>query len=452
MPDPAPMPDRVPDANRAVLLCGVLIDGTGSAPRENMAVLVDGARVSAVLPWSAFEGLPRVDSNVAVPIADYRDATVVPGLIDGHAHLCWGSPRSPGWLAVGDQPASIVGWGLSSCVSALAAGITTVVDCGSRSGLALTVRDLVRAGIACGPRVLAAGEAITTTAGHGRDIGITADDAAGMRGAVRDLVARSADLVKIMVTGGATDPHTNRRQPQYSTQELRAAIEDAHRLGRRVVGHANATEGIVRAVEAGIDIVAHCNWLGAEPGTVVLDLPTIKRMAQDGVFVDLNVQGARRPLAETDGVVVDWAAQDDAQPGCRWQLLEPMRQEGIAMYLTSDAFGPAIGSFPEQLGRAGSEWGLGAEELISRVTAIPAQAFGLSDRGMIAAGCDADITVYDGDLRTDWSTLSRPLAVHQRGRLVVSRGRLSPPRIALAHAGEARAQDGLIDDVFRALD
>ncbi|MEJ7704422.1 MAG: hypothetical protein WKF47_12455 [Geodermatophilaceae bacterium] len=104
-------------------------------------------------------------------------------------------------------------WGLSSCAAALVAGITTVVDCGSRSGLALTVRDLVASGVASGPRVLAAAEAVTTTAGRGEDIGIIADDAAGMRTAVRRLVARSADLIKIMVTGGATDPHTNRRRP-----------------------------------------------------------------------------------------------------------------------------------------------------------------------------------------------------------------------------------------------
>lgn len=441
MPDPRA-------AQRSVLRCGVLIDGTGSAAREDIAVVLEDRRVATVAPWGEYE---RQSAATAVPILDYRDATVVPGLIDGHTHLCWGSLHSRAWVELGNDPAAIVAWGLSSSVAALAAGITTVMDCGSHAGLALTVRDLVLAGIATGPRVLAAAEAITTTAGHGEDIGITADDLTGMRTAVRGLVARSADLVKIMVTGGATDPHTNRRQPQYSTEELRAGIDDAHRLGRRVVGHANATEGIVRAVEAGIDIVAHCNWLGAEAGTVVLDLPTIKRMAQNGVVVDLNIQGARRPLAETDGDVADWPG-DSPQPSCRWELLEPLRQAGVAMYLTSDAFGPAIGSFPTQLGRAGSEWGLDAEDLVHRVTAVPAQAFGLSDRGTVEAARDADLAVYDGDLRTDLSTLSRPIAVHQRGRLVVAAGRVSPPRLARAHAEQARAQSGLLDNVFEVLD
>jgi len=434
----------MPDELHTVLRCGVLIDGTGAPAEEDMAVVLAGGRVAEVTRWSERE------RHGADSILDYSDATVVPGLIDAHTHLCWGSPQSRAWADSSDTPAAVVAWGLSSCAAALAAGITTVVDCGSRSGLALTVRDVVHAGVATGPRVLAVGEAITTTAGHGEDIGMAADDVVGMRTAVRRLVARSADLVKIMVTGGATDPHTNRRQPQYSTDELRAAIDDAHRLGRLVVGHANATEGIVRAVDAGIDIVAHCNWLGPDPGTVVVDLPTVERMLRDGVAVDLNIQGARRPLAETDGETLGWP-DGSPPPGCRWDLLEPLRRAGIPIYLTSDAFGPAIGSFPTQLGLAAVEWSLTAEELIHRVTAIPAQAIGLRDRGTIEHGRDADIAAFRGDLRTDPGTLSRPTAVHRQGRLVVAAGRLSPPPVAEAHAAEARAQEGLLDEVFAEL-
>lgn len=437
-----PMPDGALDAPRAVLRCGVLLDGTGAPAREDMAVVLEAGKIGAVTPWRERTG--------PGPILDYGDRTVLPGLIDGHTHLCWGSPQSPAWADLGDDPAAIVAWGLSSCSAALGAGITTVVDCGSRSGLAMTVRDMVRAGIATGPRVLAAAEAITTTAGHGEDIGTPADDIVGMRTAVRRLVARSADLVKIMVTGGATDPRTNRRQAQYSTDELRAAIDDAHRLGRLVVGHANATEGIVRAVLAGIDVVAHCNWLGQEPGTVVMDLPTVDRMSRNGVVVDLNIQGARRPLAETDGEPVGWP-DGTPRPGCRWDLLEPLRRAGIPIYLTSDAFGPAIGSFPTHLGLAGSEWSLPAEELVRSVTAVPAQAFGLTDRGTVTHGRDADLAVFDGDLRVDPTTLSRPSTVLQRGRVVVDAGRLSPPPVARAHAAEAHAQSDLLDTVLTQL-
>lgn len=430
---------------RTVLRCGVLIDGSGAAAREDMALILEGSKVGSIVPWG------RHESDAFARILDYSDATVVPGLVDAHTHLCAGSPSSNAWASLPDDAVAIVAWGLASCSAALAAGITTVVDCGSRSGLALTVRDLLQSGVASGPAVLAAGEAITTTAGHGEDLGTIADNAAELRKAVRQLVARNADLIKIMVTGGATDPHTNRRQAQYDTQELRGAIEDAHRLGRRVVGHANATVGIVNAVQAGIDVVAHCNWLGPEPGTVVVDLPTVREMGRRGVFVDLNIQGARRPLVETDGMPVDWP-ETPKPPSCRWELLEPLREAGVQIYLSSDAFGPAIGTFPADLGLAAVEWNLTAETLIQLVTSIPATAFGLADRGQVETGRAADLAVFPGDLRADPTALGRPAAVFQGGQLVVADGRLSPPAVARRHGQEARAQLRLIDDVFQQLD
>lgn len=173
--------------------------------------------------------------------------------------------------------------------------------------------------------------------------------------AVRAGVAAGCDLVKIMVTGGAIDPPTNRRRSQYGEEELRAAIDDAHRLGKRVVGHANATEGITRAVHAGIDIVAHCNWLGGDPGTVWVEESTVARMAEQGVWVDLNVEGALRDLKSTDGTVVAWE-HPGPHPSARWELLQPLRLRGIGVYLTSDAFGPGIGQFPSALCTAQRRW------------------------------------------------------------------------------------------------
>lgn len=435
------MREQGTDEQCTELRCGVLIDGTGTPAQEDMSVLLQGRRVAAISPWA------DRDHDRGHRVLDCRESTVMPGLVDGHAHLCAGAPQSAAWDALPDDTSSLVAWGLASCSAALAAGITTVVDCGSRAGSALLVRDLVQSGVAAGPKILAAGEAITTTAGHGEDLGTTADDAAEVRSAVRGLVKREADLIKVMVTGGATDPHTNRRQAQYSTEELRVAIEDAHRLGRLVVGHANATEGIVRAVRAGIDVVAHCNWLGADPGTVVLDLPTVEAMARQGTFVDLNVQGGRRPLTETDGRPVAWP---DAlpYPSSRWELLAPLRQAGVRIYVSSDAFGPAIGSFPSELVSAASQWGVAVEDLVHRVTGLPALAFGLDEVGVIERGRDADLIVLRGDLRADPSTLARPMAVFQRGERAVDSGRLFPPAVARAHQDEAHAQAMLLAEVL----
>ncbi|MGI8867660.1 MAG: amidohydrolase family protein [Mycobacteriales bacterium] len=427
--------------------CGVLIDGSGAAPIEDAALILNGGRIAEVGPWTAeHETLFGPGANW-----DLRGNTVVPGLVDAHAHLCLGSPVSAAWSAAEADPVGIVAWGLTAGLAALQSGITTVVDVGSRDGLALRVADLIDAGLALGPRVLAAGAAITTTGGHGEDFGAIADDQVELVRAVRTAVAGGADVIKIMVTGGAIDPSSNRRRAQYSELELRAAIDDAHRLGRRVIGHANATEGITRAVAAGIDIVAHCNWLGAAPATVELDWPTVDAMADRHVWIDLNIEGALRDLHQTDGHIACWP-EGEPFPTTRWELLTPLRRRGVELYVTSDAFGPGIGGFTESLRQLRLRWDLSAEELISLVTGNPARALGLdNDRGLLVPSLRADILVLDGDLRADHNALLRPAAVYRDGTRVASDGWMSLPAVAAASGVEAAAQQDVLTAALREL-
>lgn len=432
-----------------VVRAGVLVDGTGVPAREDMAFAVTGDRLGEVLPWREHPASSEPD---AANVWDLSDATVVPGLIDAHAHVCSGSPDSPSWRYARKDPSRIVAWGLASVSAALRAGVTTIQDVGSRAGLALVVRDLIRHGIGQGPDVLAAGRAITTTAGHGEHIGMAADSADELRKAVRSLVAADVDIIKIMVTGGATDPHTNRRRAQYSEAELAAAFEDAHRLGQRVVGHANATDGIVRAVAAGIDIVAHCNWLGEQPRTVTIDWPTVDRMAKQGTFIDLNLQGATRALGETDGEPIDWEPSERHRFTCRWDVLQPVRERGVELYLSSDAFGPAVGSFSQGLADAAAQWQIDCAELISLVTSAPARGLGLAeDRGALREGLRADFCVLPGDLRADMQVLSRPQRVIKAGEPVAGPTGMELPVAARAHREEAAAQGRLLKEVFTEL-
>lgn len=427
--------------------CGLLIDGSGAAAVEDAALVIDDGRIVQVGAWNAdYDRLSRSSAS-----QDLRGHTVIPGIIDAHTHLCLGSPASPAWTAAAADPIGIVAWGLASGLAALQSGITTVVDVGSRDGLALRVAEVIDAGLAVGPKVLAAGAAITTTGGHGTEFGMRADDQAELVRAVRAAVAGGADVIKIMVTGGAIDPSSNRRRAQYSEQELRAAIDDAHRLGRRVVGHANATEGITRAVAAGIDIVAHCNWLGSDPGTVEVDWPTVAAMADQRVWVDLNIEGALRDLKETDGRVVSWPAGEPV-PNTRWELLAPLRRRGVGLYVTSDAFGLSIGGLTESLGQLHRRFDLPVEVLVNLVTGKPARALGLDrERGQLVPAARADAVVLSGDLRENPDSLLTPVAVYRDGAQVVSDGRVSMPRAAAASGREAAAQRDLLSAVWKDL-
>src|SRR5262249_22324778 len=153
------------------------------------------------------EGWERVDAG---------EATVVPGYIDAHCHVAWGF-RDPVWLAVADDPAQALLYAAHTAEQALAAGITTVGDCGSPGELTLALRAGIERGLIMGPRLFICGPAITTTAGHGDYLGISvmADSADELRKAVRRCVRQGVDFIKVMATGGSADMPSNRLRAQY---------------------------------------------------------------------------------------------------------------------------------------------------------------------------------------------------------------------------------------------
>lgn len=420
--------------SRRTYRCGTLIDGTGALPQHDVALVVEGGLIASIGPWAR-----HADEHEG-QVYDASDATVMPGIIDAHTHLCGASRTIPGASTVPDR-LDIAAWGMVACVSAITSGITTVVDVGSPDGLALRVGSLVASGMAVGPLVIAAGRAVTTTAGHGAEIGIAADTADQVVSAVRGCVGAGAGVIKLMVTGGTDDATpTNRRRAQYTEEQLAAGIADAHRLNRRVVGHANATEGISLAVRAGIDIVAHCNWLGREPGTVEIDGHTVQLMIEQDTHIDLNIEGALRDLAATDGTVINWPYSEPL-PTTRWELLAPLRRLGVKLHLTSDAYGPAIASFPHSLCAVRERWGLPAEEIVWLATGSPAEALGIQDqRGMLVAGAAADIVVLGGNLQADPRAILSPVLVVRDGVEIVADGRVTPSAAAQSGADEAAAQ------------
>jgi imidazolonepropionase-like amidohydrolase len=373
-----------------VIKPGWLIDGTGEPARAETAVLVRDGQIADVGPVAEIEARSGDLEHIESP-----GCTLIPGLIDGHAHAAWGTDAQTGWSAVRGEADLMAAWALAGLQAALAAGVTTVRDCGAPRGVTLGLKRALAAGLAVAPRLLACGPCLTTTGGHGEFIGRTADSGDDLRRAVRELCRSGADFIKIMATGGNMDPETNRLRAQYSVDELRDAIDDAHRLGRQVVTHVNATEGIRNAVAAGADVLAHCNWLGTTDGTIEYDPALAAEIARRGLVVDLNLDGATRPLATGDGWAEDW--DRPGAPRNRWDLLADMRRAGVRMFFSSDDFGPGLASFPHRLAETGSQLELAAEEVIWRATGVPAEALGLEAQvGSIQPDCAADLVLVDG--------------------------------------------------------
>ncbi|MFC7404374.1 amidohydrolase family protein [Georgenia alba] len=403
-----------------VIVAGLLLDGTGGPGVEDAAILFDDGRIVAAGPATA------VLAHPAAADARRRDldtSTLTPGLVDAHVHLAYGRPTDPGWPDMAPRPQGYSAWALAGAQSALSRGVTTVRDCGSPEGIALDVRRLLRTGLVRGARVLACGPCLTTSGGHGEFLGVTADGTEELRARLRDLAPQRPDAVKVMATGGSMDPHTDRRSAQYSTDELAAVVAEADRLGVQVVAHANATEGIRRAVLAGVQVIAHCNFLAAQDGRLDVDHEVIAEMAARKVYVDLNLGAAMVPLREVD------ARQEPPEadvPEDRWRLLRSLPELAPRTFFTSDAFGPAVGDFPDLLAQAARRWQLSLAEVLWRATGLPAEAMGKGATfGSLLPGRVADICVYDGDLRTDPDLLGSPQMVLQAGIPVAGPGRLA---------------------------
>jgi imidazolonepropionase-like amidohydrolase len=269
---------------------------------------------------------------------------------------------------------------------------------------------------------------LTTTNGHGDFIGLIADSASELRNRVDELHDAGVDFIKVMASGGDMDPQTNRRKPQYSSADLKALVHRAHDLSLTVVAHCNPTASIRQAVEAGVDTIAHCNWLGEAEGTIDYDSELADRLLAEDTFIDLNIDATIRPYVNGDGSSQLWT--EHFHPNNRWETHATLRSLGARIIFTSDEFGYATAKFPSLLERVVRELGVGIEEVIHRSTSLPAQAVGLGDEvGTIRIGQRANLVLLEGDLAKDPTTLQRVRAVWVDGRVAMSLGRLASPPI-----------------------
>jgi imidazolonepropionase-like amidohydrolase len=416
---------------------GLLIDGTDGHVARDQAIIVQDGRIRWIGPQ---EQMPAPPAAEAGSVLDVRGRTVLPGFIDVHVHLQSPTAGSDPWNAddagMYSAPLGVTVLRMArNAQLALAAGLTTIRDCGSRDGLARQVRDSIDRGLIVGPRILAAGRVITTTAGHGYLMGHEADSVTEIRKAVRTEVKAGSDFVKVMATGGFSTPGTNALAPQYSATELCAAVQDAHRLGKKVAAHVYGAEGIRNCVEAGVDSLEHYFWLTERDTTygTGYDEGIVAEMAAKGLSVVTALglgerQKRRRARRRGEAAYAHYLRERSAHCESIVRTLDA----GVRLCVGTDAgAGPLARIHALTLNAEDfvEFLGLSPIEAIATMTVNPAEMMGLADRiGSLEVGKEADLVVVDGDPLANLRCLRKARMVVRAGKLVARDGQVIATR------------------------
>jgi imidazolonepropionase-like amidohydrolase len=415
------------ETERAIIYCAGVLDGTGTAPVLDAAIRLDGDRIEAVGP--AAELRPHPDEQLTEH--DFRDLWVTPGLIDEHTHLgLAGDGRSYAEMAL-DPDELMVLAGVQNLHRHLAAGVTTLRDNGARNQVGFMLREGIRRGYLPGPRLLACGRPITATKGHFWWCNEQADGEAEIRKAVRRLVHEGADHIKVMASGGGT-LGTIPGRASYSTAELRAAAEEAHAFGKLTVVHCRAKESMVRAIEAGLDLMEHAEFLDPD-GVMRYDPAIAEQLREAGIYVSPTLQAAGYPTVlalrekrERDGLTRaedERLAAAERRVDTRVQHFGWLLEAGLLprMVAGSDAGcgNLAFGHLDYDL-QLMVRGGMTPAQVLEAATRVTAGAIGFGDQlGTLEPGKLADSIAVEGDPSRDVTALSRVRAVFQGGRRVM---------------------------------
>ena len=383
-----------------------VFDGRAVRKRQGVLFGTDG------IEWVGAHARAPKSSRAAREV-DGAGKTLMPGLIDVHVHLQFDG--SADFEKESKELTTAGHAAIKAAVNAkrnLDAGVTTVRDLGGMGGASIDVARAVAAGAIPGPRVLAAGRALTVTGGHGYNIAFSreVDGADAVRAAVREEIRDGATAIKLIATGGVLTPGIPATFSAFTAEELEAGVREAHERDLSVAAHAIGANGIRAAVLAGVDSIEHCNQL--TPATA-------REMMARGTFRSPTICAIRGILDHADRVP-DYAVQKarqieaDSKKSHRTAI-----RAGVRPVCGTDAGTPfnPHGSAPQEIVFM-VEWGMAPLDALRAATANGAELLRLPEVGTIETGKRADLLLVDGDPAEDPRALLGRKHVWQAGRSV----------------------------------
>jgi imidazolonepropionase-like amidohydrolase len=408
---------RPPSADVTVIRAARLIDGTGAPAVQNGVVIVRGDSIIAV---------GRADA-VSVPAGarqiDLGDATLMPGFIDAHVHLIGrelGDPRKDNEsMRDFDSFGAILG--AAHAEKTLMAGFTSVRNVGAGNFDDMALRAAINQGFVPGPRMENAGYAIGITGGHCDENGFKpgvadgdvrhgiADGVDEVRAAVRYMVKYGADVIKTCATGGVLSEGDAVGATQYTYEELKAMVDEATKLDRKVAAHAHGLEGIKIAVRAGVASIEHGSFLDAEAA---------KMMAQRGTYLVPTLSAGEAALrAVQAGLLTGLRAEKTrvAAAAAR-NATKIANAAGVPIALGTDAGVDPHGQNAHEFVLMVEWGGLTPMQSIVAGTLNAAKLLGWDKHaGSLAAGKWADVVAVSGDPLRDIHAMEKPVFVMKAG-------------------------------------
>jgi imidazolonepropionase-like amidohydrolase len=394
-----------------------VIDGTGAAAITNGVVVVTDDKIVAVGKQGA------VSIPTGARVVDLGDATLLPGFIDAHTHIIGRELMDP---QANDAPVrdydglgAIVG--VANAQKTLLAGFTTIRNVGAPQFDDMALRTAVTEGFVIGPRMQNAGHAIGITGGHCDENGYkpglmdgdprngVADGADQIRSAVRYQAKYGADVIKICATGGVLSEGDAVGVQQYTYEEMKAVVDEATKLERKVAAHAHGTDGIKTAVRAGVASIEHGSFLDEEGA---------KMMAQRGTFLVPTLSAGDAAVRAADAGILKGLRAEKARAAAAAMKngVKIAVRAGVPIALGTDAGVGSHGTNGREFGLMVEWGGLTPMQSIVAGTMNGAKLLGWDSRiGSLTAGKLADVVAVPGDPLKDIHVMEKPSFVMKNG-------------------------------------
>lgn len=398
-----------------VIHAGQLLDVKTGKLHPNRFIIIDGERIRNIVGQRGMENLD--DDNIDEFI-DLSGMTVLPGLSDAHVHLT-SDAKTHGYkrLTVSTPRAAITG--VMNAKRTLEAGFTTIRNLGAPGFTDVDLMNAIEDGDIAGPRVIPAGRSIGITGGHcdnnllpfeyRKKSGGVADGPWAVRAKVRENKKYGAKVIKFCGTGGVLSKGTKIGAQQFSFEEMKAIVDEAHLLGMRVAVHAHGVEGINTAIKAGVDSVEHASLISDT---------SIKLAKKNGTYLSMDIYVSDYILSEgkTAGILEE-SLEKERQIGTKQrERFKAALRAGSKMAFGSDAGVYPHGQNANQFSYM-VKWGMTPLEAIQAATINNANLFDMSrDIGTLEKGKYADIIAVARNPLTDIEQLQDVKFVMKNGK------------------------------------